>query len=126
MVAGASGVHTLLQGSAADAYVVSGASRRHTASGGCQGRQQGPGPTVGTLPAARVPGCLHVLLWLHSLPLGVHTTVEAGVRWVSGWRCVSAQLEGLAPSAHMAMGHVGWCLVLTQRPGLAARVVPGL
>lgn len=60
-------IHTQLQGSAIDAYVVAGASCRHTPSTGCQGRQAGPGPAVSTLAAARVPGYLHALPQLHSL-----------------------------------------------------------
>lgn len=35
---------------------------------GCQGRQEGPGPTVSIPAAARVPGCLHVLPWPLSIP----------------------------------------------------------
>lgn len=76
----ASGMHTLLWGPGSGACIVEDVWR-HACSGESQYRQQGLGPTVGSLTA------------VEALAVGLYYFVC----WVSPqWRCVGTQLDGLA------------------------------
>lgn len=120
-------IHTQLRGSAIDAYVVAGASCRHTPSTGCQGRQAGraraccehPGSCKGPWISACSPTAAQPT-WVcirHGRCLQQQESTGSGQ--VHSWRIQYT-------STHTVMGHRGCCRVLTQRAGLAAGEVPGL
>lgn len=110
--------YTWLWGSAASAYVVAGASCRHT----CNGRGQGWLWAYGNCGG---PDCWHALLWLPMLTPGVHTAVEASDRSQTGgmqvhsWKCW-LQVSTVVPArdrrqgliwSHSSCGALAFCML---------------
>ena len=73
----------------------------NTPSGGCQGKQDGPRPTAGTLAAM---GALAVGVHYYGCWFSLQVHGHGGQCWVSGQEHTGIQLEGLAANKSNAAG----------------------